>query len=60
MKMLEELRGQFVDIWTISGETQYKDSGKLVDYDEQIIKLQTSLGELLYIPLFRIRLIKPR
>ena len=60
MKMLEELRGQWVDVWTVGGESTSKDSGQLVGYDEHIVKLQTSLGELLYIPLYRIRLIKPR
>ena len=59
-KLLQELRGQWVDVWTVGGETQSKDSGKLVDADEQLIKLETSFGELLYIPLFRVRLIKPR
>lgn len=59
MKLLEELRGQRVDVWTVGGDSSMKDSGTLVDYDEQIIKLETSLGELLYIPLFRVRLIKP-
>lgn len=60
MRLLEELRGQWIDVWTIRGQSEIKDSGKLVGADEQLIKLETSLGELLYIPLFRIRLIKPR
>lgn len=57
MKLLEELRGKDVDV-RMGGDRQPKDSGTLVDYDEQLVKLQTSMGELLYIPLFRIRLIK--
>lgn len=60
MNLLDELKNQHVEVWTVGGETQSKDSGKLVAYDDQILKLQTSTGESLYIPLFRVRLIKPR
>ena len=38
--------GKFVDVWTVGGETQSKDSGTLVDYDENLIKLKTSSGRI--------------
>lgn len=56
---LQDFVGKEVDVWSIRGETEIKDSGRLHDVTEQFVVIE-QYSSLLFFPLARVRLIKPR
>ena len=57
--LLKELIGRTVEVRSRSGDTGYRDEGKLVDCDERWIKLDKGYDGVLYFPIANIRLVKP-
>ena len=56
--ILEELLGEYIEVISRGGNTAYRDSGVLEDYDEQWIKIRKEL-ETLYFPIANVRVLKP-
>jgi hypothetical protein len=57
--LLKPLLDKEVEVRSISGNTAYRDEGKLVAYEERWIQIQTSSGETLLFPIANVRLLKP-
>lgn len=54
---LKDFIGKAVDVWTVRGQTEVKDSGILQNADEQWVVIQQG-QELLFFAIARIRLLK--
>ncbi len=54
---LNDYIGKPVDIWSVRGQSEIKDSGVLQNVDERWVVIQQG-SELLFFPIARIRLVK--
>lgn len=59
-KLLSELMSREVEIQTLAGTGNYTDKGVVESYDEDFIRLRKGNGEILYIGVRYVRLIKPK
>ncbi|PQV64278.1 hypothetical protein B1R32_106124 [Abditibacterium utsteinense] len=55
---LKDFIGKHVDVWTVMGQTETKDSGILRNVDEAWIVIEKN-NELLFFSMMRVRLVKP-
>lgn len=56
---IQELVGQTVDVWTVQGQHETRDSGVLRGVDERWLVLEKD-GEMLFFGVARVRLVKLR
>ncbi len=54
--VLEELLGKTITVWS---ESNIKDEGKLLAFDDRWIKIEKPYGEVLYLVITNLRLLKP-
>ena len=57
--VLKELVGKQVEVHSMGAEALYRDSGRLVSYDERWVVIEKVPGEMLYLSIVNVRLIKP-
>ncbi len=56
--LLRELIGRQINVYSVQGQSEIRDSGELVSYDDTWLCLRKD-GELLYFSIHRVRLVKP-